>query len=75
VIGVTRWGASYAYNSRMPDSIKTEVISLSQVAQLLALHEGQFYDLKAKEIQALKLSKAISAFANTDGGDLYIGHS
>ncbi len=30
-------------------------------------------DLKAKEIKPSKLTKAISAFANADGGELYIG--
>jgi len=37
--------------------------------------EGQFADVKAKEIAPSKLSKTISAFANSDGGDLYIGIS
>ena len=57
----------------MTDSINTELITESQIEQLLALDEGQFADLKAKEIPLLRLHKAISALANTDGGDLYIG--
>ncbi len=57
----------------MPSSIRTETITEAQVAKLLALDEGQFNDLKAKEVSAHGLSKAISAFANTDGGELYVG--
>jgi ATP-dependent DNA helicase RecG len=37
--------------------------------------EGQFSDAKATAISPAKLSRTISAFANTDGGDLYIGVS
>ena len=57
----------------MPDSIRTEIITEAQAVKLLALIEGQFNDLKAREVPALSLSKAISAFANADGGDLYVG--
>jgi len=41
--------------------------------RLLALEEDTFSDLKATEISPKKLSKTISAFANTAGGDLYVG--
>lgn len=41
--------------------------------RLLALEEDTFADLKAREIEPKKLSRTISAFANTAGGDLYIG--
>jgi ATP-dependent DNA helicase RecG len=44
-----------------------------QLLEVLAYIEGHFLDLKAKEIKPSKLTKAISAFANADGGDLYIG--
>ncbi len=45
-------------------------------ADLLAqIEEGQYSDVKATAITAAKLSHTISAFANTDGGDLYIGIS
>ncbi len=54
----------------MSNGIHTEVISADQAAQLIALDEGQFADLKAKEVGIAGLSKAISALANTDGGDL-----
>jgi ATP-dependent DNA helicase RecG len=39
------------------------------------IEEGQFSDVKAAAISPSKLSHTISAFANTDGGDLYIGIS
>ena len=41
--------------------------------RLLALEEDTFCDLKAIEVSPQKLSVAMSAFANTAGGDLYIG--
>jgi len=44
-----------------------------RVSLLLALEENHFNDLKSKDIQPSKLTKSISAFANTSGGELYIG--
>lgn len=41
--------------------------------RLLTLEEDTFNDLKGKEVSTKKLSAAVSAFANTAGGDLYIG--
>lgn len=35
--------------------------------------EGHFLDFKAIEIAPGKLSKSLAAFANADGGDLYVG--
>src|SRR6266404_9547092 len=40
---------------------------------LLQIEEAQYSEVKAKEIAPSKLSHTISAFGNTDGGDLYIG--
>lgn len=40
---------------------------------LLQIEEAQYSEVKAKEVSPSKLSHTISAFANTDGGDLYIG--
>jgi ATP-dependent DNA helicase RecG len=40
---------------------------------LLVIEEDTFRDLKAIEVSTKKLSAAVSAFANTAGGDLYIG--
>jgi ATP-dependent DNA helicase RecG len=54
-------------------SIEVYEISDRQVEQILSYTEGHFLDLKAKEIKPSKLTKAISGFANADGGELYIG--
>ena len=40
---------------------------------LLAKQEGHFLDFKAIEVRPASLSKHISAFANTAGGELFIG--
>ena len=45
----------------------------ADVTRLLATGEGHFLDFKAIEIQPNKLLRTISAFANADGGELYIG--
>lgn len=45
----------------------------SQAERVIQIEEGQFSDVKAAAISPGKLSHTISAFANTDGGDLYIG--
>lgn len=53
--------------------IPTLTIDSDQVQRILALREGHFSDMKSKAISPGKLTKAISAFANADGGELYIG--
>jgi ATP-dependent DNA helicase RecG len=50
-----------------------EKISEPQANHVIALQEGQFSDAKSIEITPAKLTRAISAFANSDGGELYIG--
>lgn len=40
---------------------------------ILAYDETHFRDLKAKEIAPGKLSQTLSAFANTAGGEVFIG--
>ncbi|HYH67744.1 MAG TPA: ATP-binding protein [Urbifossiella sp.] len=54
-------------------SIAVERITIAQAEKVMKIEEGQFADLKAKEIAPAKLTKTISALANSDGGDLYIG--
>ncbi len=54
-------------------ALKIETISAEQAELLIQIGEGQFADVKAKDIAPAKLTKTISAFANSDGGDLYIG--
>jgi ATP-dependent DNA helicase RecG len=55
--------------------VPIEVVAINDLQRdkILALQEGHFLDLKAKDIKPSKLSKAISAFANADGGELYVG--
>lgn len=40
---------------------------------LLSAEETHFLDLKAKEVSYKKLTKSIVAFANSDGGEIYVG--
>jgi ATP-dependent DNA helicase RecG len=54
-------------------AIEVYEISDKQLEQILSYIEGHFLDLKAKEIKPSDLTKTISAFANADGGELYIG--
>lgn len=54
-------------------SINTSNISKEQADKVRLIDENQFGDVKAKEIAPRDLTTHISAFANADGGDLYIG--
>jgi ATP-dependent DNA helicase RecG len=56
-------------------AVRTAVISKAQADLVLAKQESHFFDAKAKEVRPVKLTKAISAFANADGGELYVGIS
>lgn len=55
------------------DFIAASEITGAERDRLLTLEEDTFCDLKGIEVSPKKLSVAISAFANTAGGDLYIG--
>lgn len=46
-------------------------ISPDKAQAVLSLSEGHFQDLKAIEIRPAKLTKSVSAFANTAGGELH----
>ncbi|MEA5508026.1 RNA-binding domain-containing protein [Halotia wernerae UHCC 0503] len=54
-------------------AIKTKPIDYKQAVKLLKSQEDHFLDFKAKDIAPSKVTKSIAAFANADGGDLYIG--
>ena len=54
-------------------AIDVSTISENQQEKILKMAEGHFGDLKATEIRPAKLSRTVSAFANADGGELYIG--
>ncbi|MGA2977769.1 MAG: RNA-binding domain-containing protein [Spirochaetia bacterium] len=53
--------------------IETVEINDSQCDSILVLVENHFIDHKAIEVQPSKLSRSVSAFANADGGELYVG--
>lgn len=48
-------------------------IGRRDVAKTLALEESHFVDVKSTRVSPAKLTKALSAFANADGGELFIG--
>jgi len=50
-----------------------ERITEAQADLIVTLDEGQFSDVEALDIEPAKLTKALAALANSDGGDLYIG--
>lgn len=53
--------------------VTTQAVTDEQVGKILQMQESHFVDLKAIEIQPSKLTHAIAAFANADGGELYVG--
>jgi ATP-dependent DNA helicase RecG len=55
----------------MPIDVK--VIQNAEHALVVGLREDHFADIKAIEIAPGRLTKSMSAFANADGGDLYVG--
>ena len=54
-------------------AIDTFEINPTQLSLLLRLVEGHFNDLKHKDIKPAKLLNTVSAFANSDGGEIYVG--
>jgi ATP-dependent DNA helicase RecG len=53
--------------------IESQAITRQQASAILASHESHFIDLKAREIEPSKLTRHLSAFANADGGEVYVG--
>jgi ATP-dependent DNA helicase RecG len=54
-------------------SLSIARIKPEEASIIEAIGEGQFSELKGAAIAPSKLSNTISAFANSDGGDLYLG--
>jgi ATP-dependent DNA helicase RecG len=55
--------------------LDTHRISKDEAEVILGYDENHFRDLKAKDVAPAKLSQVISAFANTAGGELFVGRS
>ncbi|MBU2714159.1 RNA-binding domain-containing protein [Zooshikella harenae] len=53
--------------------MEVRIIDQDELDSLLALNEDHFNDVKSKRINPSKLQETFVAFANSDGGDLYIG--
>lgn len=53
--------------------IETKPITENQKNIILDIEEDHFRDLKSIDIKPSKLTKTIAAFANTVGGEIYIG--
>ncbi|SNT35642.1 ATP-dependent DNA helicase RecG [Tardiphaga sp. OK246] len=45
----------------------------TEAEKILQLEESHYLDMKAAEIKPAKLSETISAFANTSGGEIFVG--
>lgn len=56
----------------MPD-VAVKNLSQENYHELLTIEETHFVDLKAVDISPAKLTKTVSAFANTSGGEIYVG--
>ena len=55
------------------NDISVVSISDNELSKLLQMVEGHFCDLKAIEIAPGKLTRTISAFSNSEGGEVFIG--
>jgi ATP-dependent DNA helicase RecG len=45
----------------------------AEAAKIMEMEESHYLDMKAVEIKPSKLSETISAFANTSGGEIFVG--
>ncbi|MBS1207649.1 MAG: putative transcriptional regulator [Proteobacteria bacterium] len=53
--------------------IEERTLSATETQKLLQAQEDHFFDFKSKDILPAKLQETFIAFANADGGDIYIG--
>jgi ATP-dependent DNA helicase RecG len=53
--------------------METKSISSSDALLLATKQEDHFFERKAAEVKSAKLQKAAVAFANADGGEIYVG--
>lgn len=54
-------------------AISTIKLTPQESTKILLLEEGHFVDLKSKDVSPAKLTKSLSAFANAEGGELFVG--
>ncbi len=54
-------------------TLEIELLTREQRDALLAQPEGHFLDYKSAAITPAKVTRSVSAFANADGGELFIG--
>lgn len=54
-------------------TINTVSVPEEDVAKVLNINEGHFVDLKSIAVSPGKLTRSLAAFANADGGELYVG--
>ena len=57
----------------MSISYERKNVTRKEIEDILAIQEDWITDKKGKDIRPAKLSRTISAFANTNGGDVYVG--
>lgn len=54
-------------------TVEVSEITLEEQDEILNEQEGHCFELKSVDISPAKLTETLSAFANTTGGDLYVG--
>jgi ATP-dependent DNA helicase RecG len=54
-------------------AIEVVGIQPEEALKLLSQQEGHFLDFKSKAVAPGKLSRSVSAFANADGGEIFVG--
>lgn len=54
-------------------SFQTLHLTKGDISQIFNIQEDHFNDFKAKGLNGKQFSKAVSAFANASGGEIYIG--
>ena len=66
---------AYCGKLRVRDSMAINILPVSRddVQRILNLDESHFSDVKSIDIAPSKLTKTLSAFANADGGEVFIG--
>ena len=50
-----------------------DLLNRSQAKSVIDEEEGHFSDVKSIDVAPSKLTRTLSAFANADGGELYVG--